>query len=81
MRRLALALGALCLLPILARAESCKSERGEAATSLAEQCTDVSPATHPPCNPENSCDMIESEIARGCGLLDAKARPKFCRDF
>ena len=79
--RLALALAAIVGSPAFAQAESCWSERGDAAKSLVEQCLDVSPATHPPCNAENACDLIESEISRGCGLLDGKTRPKFCRDF
>jgi hypothetical protein len=57
---------------------SCASERDAAAVSaLVEQCKQVSPATHPPCNAENACAMIEGEIARGCGLLGADA-PGFC---
>lgn len=58
---------------------SCATERGpQPAQLLAEQCVAVSPATHPPCNVRNSCAMMEAEIARACGLLDAANRPMFC---
>ncbi|WP_338466773.1 hypothetical protein RXV95_14705 [Novosphingobium sp. ZN18A2] len=49
---------------------SCTESIGAAkAAALVKQCLAVSPATHPPCNADNSCAMIESEIARGCALL------------
>jgi len=58
--------------------QSCSDDRGaEEAAQLVQQCTQVSPATHPPCNAANTCHMIESEIARGCGLLTGK-KPDFC---
>ena len=47
------------------------------ANELVRQCLQVSPATHPPCNAQNSCKLIEDEIQRGCGLLGANA-PAFC---
>jgi hypothetical protein len=59
----------------------CHIELGKAAAAqLAEQCLQVSPATHPPCNVANSCTMIRSEILRGCDLIgDANgALPAFC---
>ncbi len=37
-----------------------------AATRLAERCTMVSPASHPPCNPDNICAIIQDEIDRAC---------------
>lgn len=50
---------------------SCSSQRGEGtAWQLARTCREVSPATRPPCNPLNSCAMIESEIARSCAVID-----------
>jgi len=59
-------------------AEGCAGEIGQrAAEQLALQCRDVSPATRPPCNVANSCEMIRSEIARGCGMLGGDA-PEFC---
>lgn len=57
---------------------SCSDERGgAAAAALVQQCIQVSPATHPPCNAANACAMIESEIRRGCGLLVGR-KPAFC---
>jgi hypothetical protein len=58
---------------------SCAAERGpQPAQLLVEQCVAVSPATHPPCNVQNSCAMMEAEIVRACGLLDDANRPMFC---
>ena len=49
---------------------SCKQELGEQrAAQLVKQCVTVSPATHPPCNAANSCQMIEDEIERGCNIV------------
>lgn len=61
-----------------AMAESCSSEVGEAeAQEYVDQCLEVSPATRPPCNAENSCELIWSEIERGCAMLGNDA-PNFC---
>lgn len=50
--------------------QSCAAEIGwRSAERLVERCLDVSPATHPPCNAENSCAAIRSEIERGCALI------------
>ena len=65
----------LLMLPLLAiavpaLAASCKETAGEGwAKAYVEQCTEVSPATHPPCNMQNPCELIISEITRGCSLL------------
>lgn len=48
------------------------------AERLVARCIEVSPATHPPCNAANSCEMIEAEIQRGCDLLNTAQRPAFC---
>jgi hypothetical protein len=49
------------------------------AELLVKQCTSVSPATRPPCNAANSCELINSEVERGCGLLsDDPNAPDFC---
>lgn len=49
---------------------SCRTLIGEKrAHMLVRQCINVSPATHPPCNASNSCEMIIEEIDRGCGML------------
>lgn len=50
------------------------------ANELVRRCLKVSPATHPPCNTENSCSMIRDEIKRGCALLGAGA-PEFCEQY
>jgi hypothetical protein len=59
-------------------AESCNQTAGPAkARQLVQQCLDVSPATHPPCNVANACSVIEAEIRRGCVFVDKDA-PAFC---
>ena len=64
---------------IRSASRSCTEARGaEQAQRLVAQCTQVSPATHPPCNAANSCAAIEAEIRRGCGFLDAAHQPAFC---
>ena len=63
-----------------AGAPSCSAEIGAApAVRLAERCTLVSPASHPPCNPDNPCALIQDEIDRACGLIGAgEAKPAEC---
>jgi hypothetical protein len=64
-----------------ALAESCRVEAGKVqAQTYVDQCLEVSPATHPPCNAENDCQMIIDEIVRGCDLLKDDA-PGFCADY
>jgi len=64
---------------IASAAQSCADTRGaQEAARLVAQCTQVSPATHPPCNAANSCALIEGEIARSCELLTGAQRPAFC---
>ncbi|MBU1273504.1 MAG: hypothetical protein KJ728_08725 [Alphaproteobacteria bacterium] len=47
----------------------CREQIGEAASArLVERCIQVSPATHPPCNAANPCDLIQGEIDRSCKL-------------
>ena len=49
---------------------SCAAEIGQAAADkLAVTCRQVSPATRPPCNVANSCEMIRDEIARGKAFI------------
>ncbi|GGC06792.1 hypothetical protein [Pseudoduganella buxea] len=61
-----------------AAGRSCAAELGpRGAAVLVQQCLKVSPATRPPCNAANSCQMIESEILRGCALVGSDAAP-FC---
>jgi hypothetical protein len=47
---------------------------------LVNECLQVSPATHPPCNAQNACSMIVDEIKRGCGLIGQGA-PAFCSEY
>ena len=47
---------------------------------LVNECLQVSPATHPPCNAQNSCSMIVDEIKRGCALIGQGA-PGFCAEY
>lgn len=59
----------------------CRDEIGAAwAAALARQCRDISPATRPPCNADNACELIRSEIRRGCNLA-AGNPPPFCELF
>ena len=60
---------------------SCKQELGAAkAQELVEQCINISPATHPPCNIENSCAMIQRGIDHGCNFakLYGGEVPSYC---
>jgi uncharacterized protein len=60
---------------------SCAASVGaEQAATYVRQCTDVSPATHPPCNASNACALIISEIRRGCALIGSSA-PAFCAAY
>ncbi len=60
---------------------SCLQSAGAVkANRLANQCLEVSPATHPPCNAQNACSLIVSEIRRGCSMLGPGA-PGFCADY
>ena len=61
---------------------SCSQGVGvERAQRLVHECLQVSPATHPPCNAENSCALIIDEIKRGCSLLDPRDAPPFCTEY
>jgi len=61
--------------------KSCLKQVGKArADQLVKQCLQVSPATQPPCNAQNSCELIEDEIRRSCGLLGPDA-PGFCGGY
>ena len=60
------------------RAPSCRQTAGpQRSRELVHQCLQVSPATHPPCNADNPCDLIVDEIKRGCAMLTSRA-PPFC---
>lgn len=58
--------------------QTCLQERGaDGAQELVDRCIAVSPATHPPCNADNSCALIQSEVDRGCEMLGDQG-PGFC---
>ncbi|HTW69405.1 MAG TPA: hypothetical protein VME47_05930 [Acetobacteraceae bacterium] len=63
----------------VADAPSCVAAIGHAqAQVLVDRCLQVSPATHPPCNALNPCDLIIDEIRRSCALLQGPQQPRFC---
>jgi hypothetical protein len=59
---------------------TCQAQIGAAAAQrLVERCLAVSPATHPPCNAQNACEMIQGEIDRACALYGpGETKPKEC---
>ena len=64
-----------------AKDKTCLAQVGKArAEQMVKQCLKVSPATHPPCNVQNSCELIEEEIRRSCALLGMEA-PGFCGGY
>jgi hypothetical protein len=59
---------------------SCAGAIGEKrASMLVDQCRMISPATHPPCNIQNSCEDIRAEILRGCRYAGKRAPRDICR--
>jgi hypothetical protein len=52
----------------------------ERSRQLVNECLQVSPATHPPCNAQNACSLIVDEIKRGCALISQGA-PGFCAEY
>lgn len=77
-RRLAIAAPLLLATGSFAAAASCTAEVGRTeAAILVQRCTEISPATHPPCNATNSCALIRDEIKRGCDLAGSDA-PDWC---
>ena len=59
---------------------SCLNDIGaEAAQRLVDRCIAVSPATHPPCNVANPCEMIQGEIDRSCEMYGpGEEKPSQC---
>ena len=59
---------------------TCLNDIGEAAAQrLVDRCIAVSPATHPPCNVANACEMIQGEIDRSCEMYaPGEAKPAEC---
>ena len=66
--------------PSLGRPACTDAVGAERAKRLVEECLQVSPATHPPCNEQNSCELIISEIKRSCALIGQTA-PGFCSEY
>lgn len=58
----------------------CSDTLGAAkAAALVKRCIAVSPATHPPCNAANPCDMIQGEIDRSCAMYGpGETKPREC---
>lgn len=58
----------------------CRETLGEAASArLVQRCIAVSPATRPPCNAANPCDLIQGEIDRSCAMYGPDdQKPKEC---
>jgi sulfite reductase alpha subunit-like flavoprotein len=52
----------------------------ERSRQLVNECLQVSPSTHSPCNAHNACSMIVDEIKRGCALIGQGA-PGFCGEY
>jgi hypothetical protein len=62
--------------------KTCVRSVGERrAKELIEQCLQVSPGTHPPCNAENTCKVITDEIRRSCEALGRHDAPGFCDEY
>lgn len=60
---------------------SCESVAGrKVAAEMVRKCMAVTTATRPPCNVQNSCELITSEIKRSCRILGTGG-PSFCRDY
>ncbi|MGD9914456.1 MAG: hypothetical protein AB7S80_10275 [Rhizobiaceae bacterium] len=75
-----LAASLFATLPALA--QSCLDDLdAEQVQTMVDQCIEVSPATRPPCNGENPCELIVSEIVRGCAMLSGSDKPAFCADY
>ena len=60
-------------------AAPCRDAIGETASArLVQRCIAVSPATRPPCNALNPCNLIEGEIDRSCEMFPAGEKPAEC---
>jgi hypothetical protein len=64
-----------------AQGRTCTQAVGaQRANQLAQQCLQVSPATYPSCNAQNTCKLITDEIKRSCKILGYNA-PGFCDEY
>lgn len=68
------------VVPAEANATSCILDQGsDGAMDLVRRCMAVSPASHPPCNPENPCRLIQDEIDRSCRMYGpGETKPAEC---
>jgi uncharacterized protein len=67
--------------PVPVNTASCTASVGAAQANIyVSQCTQVSTATRPPCNAQNACALIISEISRSCALIGSGA-PAFCAAY
>ncbi len=66
--------------PTEASSMSCTLDQGsDGAMELVRRCMAVSPASHPPCNPENPCQLIQDEIDRSCAMYKpGETKPAEC---
>jgi uncharacterized protein len=53
----------------------------ERAAVYVEQCKAVATETHPPCNAQNSCELIISHNIYRCGSGLGDGLPKFCASY
>jgi Protein of unknown function (DUF3011) len=61
--------------------KTCLQQVGKARSDqMVKQCLQVTMATHPPCNAQNSCELISDEIRRNCQML-GKDGPSFCAGY
>lgn len=69
----------------LAEEQTCRQEVGKKRAAVyVRQCIDISPATHPPCNDQNTCTLIQDEIKRGCEFAkntEGAKVPDYCADY
>lgn len=67
-------------LPAEASSTSCTLDQGsDGAMELVRRCMAVSPASHPPCNPNNPCQLIQDEIDRACAMYKpGETKPAEC---
>ena len=67
--------------PPIRPGDACSVTAGvDKADVYVKQCLEVSPATHPPCNAANACELIIDEIRRGCAMIERDA-PAFCAEY
>jgi len=60
---------------------ACRAAMGEHdANVLVDRCLEISSSSHPPCNIENTCNMMVDEIKRGCSDSGTDA-PAYCSAY